>query len=218
MRVRISYIIFSLFITVVNAQYNLVTQNINFTEIFGDIPNPDRRFYRPQSYVVPIKSELMPHIPNLSATITGTSVSIEARIIYKKFELRKFSSNAPINGIPLGPWSSDDDVAPNYGTTQPLTPTAINYIMAALQKVRENEAVAIVIFNYDGRGFTYNNRGGYEKFIHDCEPKAPQGRMWHETGAADETDLCDILSHEDKTGFNIIFGSLGVFLENSKTV
>lgn len=53
-------------------------------------------------------------------------------------------------------------------------------------------------FSYDGRGFTYNNRGGYNQFIHDPEPGAPQGRVWYETGVPEESDLCGIPGHENK--------------------
>lgn len=194
------FIAFYLIVSVVNAQDNLIPQNINYTEFVGDIPNPDRGFYRPQSYVVPVESGSSPTIPDLAATISGTTVSVDSRIVYMEFDLRNFSSNAPLNGIPVGVWGGTQ---PDYGTTQPLTPAALDYIRMALQQIRESEAVAIVKFSYDGRGFTYNNRGGYNQFIHDCEPGAPQGRAWYESGGRDggvveESDLCGILGHEDK--------------------
>src|SRR5665647_1171185 len=114
----------------------LVLQALDYTENPVDIPNPDRGFYRPQSYVIPVQSEPVPSIPNLSATIAGTSVSVDSRIVYMEFDLRNFSSNAPLNGKPIGPWSAGGNLPPNYGTTQPLTPDALNYVRAALQKVR----------------------------------------------------------------------------------
>jgi hypothetical protein len=198
MKIKIVFLVFCLVVSVVNAQDNLVPQNIDFTEFVGDIPNPDRGFYRPQSYVIPVESEPVPSIPNLSVTIAGTSVSVDSRIVYMEFDLRNFSSNAPLTGMPVGPWSADGALPPDYGVTRPLTPAALEYVRAALQRVRESEAVAIVKFNYDGQGFTYNNRGGYDQFIHDCEPGAPQGRVWYETGVPEESDLCGIPGHENK--------------------
>jgi len=214
MKIKIIFLVFCLVVSVVNAQDNLVPQNINFTEFVGDIPNPDRGFYRPQSYVIPVESEPAPSIPNLSVTIAGTSDSVDSRIVYMEFDLRNFSSNAPLTGMPVGPWSADGALPPDYGTTQPLTPAALEYVRAALQRVRESEAVAIVKFNYDGRGFTYNNRGGYDQFIHDCEPGAPQGRVWYETGVPEESDLCGIPGHEDKNWVQYHLWQLGnVFSE-----
>ncbi|MEX0680129.1 MAG: hypothetical protein WD097_02005, partial [Balneolales bacterium] len=101
-------------------QPSLVSQALNYTENPVDIPNPDRGFYRPQSYVVPVDSEPEPDFPDLTATIAGTSVSVDSRIVYMSFDLKNFSSNAPLNGLPLGPWSADGDLPPDYGTTQPL--------------------------------------------------------------------------------------------------
>jgi hypothetical protein len=176
----------------------LVLQALDYTENPVDIPNPDRGFYRPQEYVVPVDDSGTPGLPDLGTVISGTTVFVNARIVYMSFDLRSFSSNAPLNGMPIGPWSADGDRPPDYGTTQPLTPAALGYIRAALQKVRDSQAVAIVKFSYDGRGFTYNNRGGYNQFIHDCEPGAPQGRVWYETGVVNKSDLCGIPGHEDQ--------------------
>lgn len=160
--------------TLISCQSQLQKQNLDYTENPVDIPNPDRGFYRPQSYVVPVDSGSEPTIPDLKATIAGTDVKVDSRIVYMEFDLRNFSSNAPLDGLPAGRWSSKQ---PNYGTTQPLTPAALDYIRTALQQIRDSEAVAIVKFSYDGRGYTYHNRDGYDEFIHDCEPGAPQGRL-----------------------------------------
>ena len=176
----------------------LVLQDLNYTENAIDVPNPDRGFYRPQSYVVPIENDNIPGIPDLNTTIVGTSVSVDSRIVYMEFDLRNFSSNAPLTGMPLGDWSEDGSIPPDYGTTQPLTTAALDYIKSALQNVRDSEAVAIVKFSYDGRGYTYNNRGGYDLFLHDSEPGATHGRIWYETGVAEESDLSGIPGHEDK--------------------
>lgn len=211
MKSPILFVVFCLIIGTGNAQDNLILQHINYMELARDIPNPDRGFYRPQSYVVPVDSESSPSIPDLTATISGTTVSVNSRIVYMEFDLRNFSSNAPLNGIPVGAWGGPQ---PDYGTTQPLTPTALDYIRRALLQIRESEAVAIVKFSYDGRGYTYNNRGGYNQFIHDCEPGAPQGRTWYESGGrdggtAEESDLCDILGHEGKNWVQYHLWQLG---------
>ena len=196
----------------------LVLQALDYTENPVDIPNPDRGFYRPEEYVVPVDSGT-PGLPDLGAVISGTTVLVNARIVYMSFDLRNFSSNAPLTGMPIGPWSADGALPPDYGTTQPLTPAALEYVRTALQRVRDSEAVAIVKFSYDGRGFTYNNRGGYNQFIHDCEPGAPQGRVWYETGVPQESDLCGIPGHEDKNWVEYHLWQLGnVFSEFEETI
>ena len=45
MKMKMKFLVFCLVVSVVNAQDNLVPQNINFTEFVGDIANPDRGFY-----------------------------------------------------------------------------------------------------------------------------------------------------------------------------
>ena len=105
----------------------LVLQALDYTENPVDIPNPDRGFYRPHSYVIPVEGGT-PSFPDLTATITGTTVSVDARIVYMEFDLRNFSSNAPLNGRPIGPWSAPDATPPEYGTTQPITPAALDYV------------------------------------------------------------------------------------------
>lgn len=200
MRIITPLVLLSLIVVFINCQSSLKIQEIDYTENPIDIPNIDRGFYRPQSFVVPVDSGSIPPIPDLTTTITGTDVLVDSRIVYMEFDLKNFSSNAPLNGLPAGPWSDD---IPDYGKTQPLTNAALDYIMSALKQIRESEAVAIVKFSYDGRGYTYNNRGGYNEFIHDCEPGAPEGRNWYETGGRDggvveKSDLCGIPGHEDK--------------------
>jgi hypothetical protein len=191
----------------------LVLQALDYTENPVDIPNPDRGFYRPEGYVVPVVSGT-PGFPNLATIISGTAVSVNARIVYMDFDLRNFSSNAPLNGSPIGPWSASGSLPPNYGTTQPLTPAALDYVRAALQRVRNSEAVAIVIFNYDGRGYTYVDNGRYDQIIHDCEPGAPKGRVWYETGVTNESDSCGIPGHEDQNWVQYHLWQLGnVFSE-----
>ena len=192
----------------------LVAQKLNFTENPIDIPNPDRGFYRPGSFVIPVGKSEIPNIPVLTAKISGTSVPVDARIVYMEFDLRNFSSNAPLNGKPVGPWSAAGTAAPNYGETQPLTPAAINFVRAALQKVRESEAVAIVKFSYDGRGHTWIANDKFDKVIHDCEPGASKGRVWYETGVLNKSDLCGIAGHENKNWIQYHLWQLGnVFRE-----
>jgi hypothetical protein len=191
----------------------LVTQSLNYTENPVDIPNPDRGFYRAAEFVVPVDSGT-PVVPELTTTISGTKVPVETRIIYMEFDLKNFSSNAPLNGKPIGPWSASGDRKPDYGTTQPLTPAALDYVRAALQKVRESEAVAIVKFNYDGRGHTYVDNDKFNQLIHDCEPGAPKGRVWYETGVINKSDLCNVPGHEDQNWVQYHLWQLGhVFSE-----
>ncbi|MDT0678559.1 DUF4832 domain-containing protein [Autumnicola musiva] len=197
----------------------LVLQDLDYTENPIDIPNPDRGFYRPQEYVVPVDAKETPDLPELGSTITGTTVFVNARIIYMSFDLKNFSSNAPLNRLPKGPWSEDENVEPDYGTTQALTPAALDYVRAALQRLRESKAVALVKFSYDGRGYTYNNRRGYDEFIHDPEPGAPKGRNWYETGEVNESDSCGIPGHKDKNWVEYHLWQLGgVFSEYEESI
>jgi hypothetical protein len=186
----------------------LVLQALDYTENPVDIPNPDRGFYRPEGYVIPVDSGT-PGFPDLGTIISGTTVYVNSRIVYMEFDLRNFSSNAPLNRKPIGAWSADGDLPPDYGTTQPLTPASLDYVRAALQKVRDSQAVAIVKFNYDGRGHTYVDRGSFDQIIHDCEPGAPKGRVWYETGVPEESDLCGIPGHEDKNWVQYHLWQLG---------
>lgn len=186
----------------------LVLQSIDYTENPIDIPNPDRGFYKAAEFVLPVDTGA-PVIPDLKATISGTNVAVDTRIIYMEFDLKNFSSNAPLNGKPIGPWSAAGDKKPNYGKTQPLTPAALNYVRAALQKVRESNAVAIVKFNYDGRGHTYVDNEKFNQLIHDCEPGAPKGREWYETGAVAKSDLCNVPGHENQNWVQYHLSQLG---------
>lgn len=187
---------------------SLVKQSLNYTENPVDIPNPDRGFYKAAEFVVPVNSA-QPSLPDLSTTISGTDVAVDTRIIYMEFDLRNFSSNAPLNGKPLGPWSAPTDRAPDYGKTQALTPAALNYVRAALQKVRESNAVAIVKFNYDGRGHTYVDNDKFNQLIHDCEPGAPKGRVWYETGVVNKSDRCNVPGYENLNWVQYHLSQLG---------
>ena len=72
----------------------LVLQKLNYTENPVDIPNPDRGFYRPEGYVVPVDGGT-PGFPDLGAVISGTTVYVNSRIVYMEFDLRNFSSKCP---------------------------------------------------------------------------------------------------------------------------
>ena len=191
----------------------LKSQSLDYTENPIDIPNPDRGFYTPEGYEIPIEGGI-PSFPDLGRVISGTTVFVNTHIIYMEFDLKNFSSNAPLNGKPIGPWSVDGALPPDYGTTQPLTSAALDYVKVALQRVRESKAVAILKFNYDGRGHTYVDNENYDQIIHDCEPGAPEGREWYETGVLGESDLCGISGHEDKNWIQYHLWQLGnVFSE-----
>jgi hypothetical protein len=191
----------------------LVIQQLNYTENPIDIPNPDRGFYKAAEFVVPVDSGTA-SLPELATTISGTNVPVETRIIYMEFDLKNFSSNAPLNGKPIGPWSANGAHAPSYGKTQPLTTAALDYVRSALRKVRGSNAVAIVKFNYDGRGHTYVDNEIFNQVIHDCEPGAPKGRGWYETGIISKSDLCGIKGHENQNWVQYHLSQLGsVFSE-----
>lgn len=199
--------------TVIVKEAPLVKQALNYTENPVDIPNPDRGFYRPEAYVIPVDKGT-PGIPDLATTISGTKVAVKAGIVYMEFDLKNFSSNAPLNGKPIGAWSAPGSKKPDYGTTRPLTPAALDYVRAALQKVRESDAVAIVKFNYDGQGHTWIANEKFDQLIHDCEPGARKGRVWYETGVLNESDLCGIPGHTDKNWIQYHLWQLGrVFSE-----
>jgi hypothetical protein len=71
-----------------------------------------------------------------------------------------------------------------------------------------------VKFSYDGRGHTYVDNGSFDQVIHDCEPGAPEGRVWYETGVLAKSDLCGIPGHEDKNWIQYHLWQLGnVFSE-----
>ena len=162
----------------------LAAQELNYTENPIDIPNPDRGFYSVQELTVPLSGG-NPGSPSLNAgNITGTQVSVTPRITYMEFCLRNFSSNSPTNGRPRGPWAPTTAVR-NYGTSQPLTESALNYVRTALTNVRNSEGVAIVKFQYDLQGYTYIDSGIWDMVVHDPEPGAPQGRAWFEALYAD---------------------------------
>ena len=169
----------------------LVPQELDFTENPIDIPNPERGFYRPTNYVVPVSGTSLPSVSTAAATITGTSVRVQPTICYMVFNLLNFSSNSPTNQRPIGPWSTPAQIATgtNYGTTQPLTETAINYIRTGLQRARDGGLMVLLKFTYDENGRTYvtgsggavPGHGNWDRYIHDTEPGAPYGREWYES-------------------------------------
>lgn len=162
----------------------LVLQDLDYTEAEGDIPNPDRGFYKANDgMVVPVDGSGWGEIQvgEKASFVGGTRV--ETRISHIYFDLRNFSSNAFTDwGVEYDeeffapedvsirsrgdaePYDYSthyeywkENVAPQWahGTSQPLTEDAIAYIKDKLQQVRDGEGVAIVRFNYDGEGFAW---------------------------------------------------------------
>lgn len=218
MKIIYVLIFFCLIISVSNAQDNLVKQKINYTEFVGDIPNPDRGFYRPQSYVVPVHTGLTPSLPDLKATISGTSVSVDSRIIYMEIDLRNFSSNAPLNGIPVGEWGGTQ---PEYGTTQPLTSAALDYIKNALQQIRESEAVPFQNSAMTDKDILII----IEEDITISFMIVSLGRLRADLGMNQEVEMEEFLKNQIyvesrvmriKIGCNTIFGKLEMYLVNLK--
>lgn len=162
----------------------LVLQELNYTEAAGDIPNPDRGFYKANDgMVVPVEGSGWGDIEvGESASFVG-GTKVETRVSHIYFDLRNFSSNAFTDwGVEYNEdfqapeevsirsrgdaepydyathfdyWK--ENVAPlwEHGTSQPLTEDALDYIRDKLQQVRDGEGVAIVRFNYDGEGFAW---------------------------------------------------------------
>ncbi len=162
----------------------LVLQELNYTEALGDIPNPDRGFYKANDgMVVPVEGTGWGTVETgkSSSYVGGTKVNTRISHIY--FDLRNFSDNAFTD---VGREYDSDFEAPedvsirsrgdaepydynthfeywcenvatewNHGTSQPLTEDALAYIRDKFEQVRAGEGVVIVRFNYDGEGFAW---------------------------------------------------------------
>jgi hypothetical protein len=183
----------------------LVPQNLDYSENPVDIPNPDRGFYRANDgMVVPVEgNEPMEMEVGKEPVIVG-GAEVTTRISHVYFDLRNFSSNAftsrgtrynkeffaPEN-VSIRSRKSDkepydydthfdywqDNVLPTWphGKSQPLTDDALSFISDKLQQVRNGEGVAIVRFNYDGRGFgwvdcEHPDDGYIDRPVADIEP------------------------------------------------
>ncbi|MEO8582183.1 MAG: DUF4832 domain-containing protein [Flavitalea sp.] len=107
--------------------------------------------------------------------VGGTGVSALPSLSFMGFDLCNFSSNTFLSRQNGMDYDADPDkglpksFAGRTGTTQALTPYALDYIRGLLQKVREGHGVAFVKFSYDGNGFNYVE-GNNEHLILGPEP------------------------------------------------
>lgn len=181
----------------------LVAQNLNYEENPIDIPNPDRGFYvSNDGMIVPVEGD-PGDILNVGAEPTDVAgVEVQTMVSHMYFDLRNYSSNAYLsrgeryNDEYFAPEdvaiASRGDANPEYethydywhenvqstwpkGTSQPITEDGLAYIRDKLQQVRDGNGVALVRFNYDGRGFSWvdcdHPEDGYiDTLTNDCEP------------------------------------------------
>ncbi len=162
----------------------LVLQELDYTEASGDIPNPDRGFYKANDgMVVPVEGSGFGTVETGKSSSYVGITKVDTRISHIYFDLRNFSDNAftaygkeynssfkapeDVSIRSRGdaePYDYDthfeywcENVAPTWehGTSQPLTDDALAYIKDKLEQVRAGEGVAIVRFNYDGAGFAW---------------------------------------------------------------
>ena len=134
----------------------LVLQNLNYTENPVDIPNPDRGFYITHNNTVPVSGGRS----GGDADITSSSISgigISPRICHMYFDLRNFSNKAG-------------------GTTQALTESALDYIRATLEKIRNGNGIIIIRFVYQ-QGSAYNRKDGPEP-VGNCTIAGHTGKNW----------------------------------------
>lgn len=140
MKIKNILLVLCLAASVVNAQKNIVPQNINFTEFVGDIPNPDRGFYNPGAGgVVPISGVTPEGGSRAGLTrISGTNTDVEVRISYASFNLRNFSRYARVDGVTEnGPISAD----------------GLAYYRRTLDSIRAQDGVAFIHHSYDNRSW-----------------------------------------------------------------
>lgn len=162
----------------------MVKQDLDYTEATGDVPNPDRGFYKANDgMVVPVSGEGWGTIQTGKSPSYVGGTKVETRISHIYFDLRNFSDNAftgegqmydenyfapeDVSIRTRGDAEPHDynthfnywyeNVAPTlgHGTSQPLTDSALDYIRDKLEQVREGNGVAIVRFNYDGEGLAW---------------------------------------------------------------
>ena len=140
MKIKSLFIAFCLVAGIVNAQNNLVPQNINFTEYVGDIPNPDRGFYTPGAGgTVPVSGGTHGGGSRAGLTrISGTNTDVEVRISYASFNLRNFSGYSRVEGIKEnGPISAD----------------GLTYYRRTLDSIRARDGVAFIQHSYDNNSW-----------------------------------------------------------------
>lgn len=132
---------------------------------------------------------------NVNPYVGGTGVSALPSISFMGFDLCNFSSNAFLSRQAGLEFDTDPDkgspqsFAGRTGTTQPLTPYALDYIRGLFQTVREGSGVAFVKFSYDGNGFNYVE-GSDEHLIFGPEPTY--------ITANNPSAMCDVPGHTDK--------------------
>ena len=125
-------------------------QDYDYTEFVGDVPNPDRGYYRPNDgWTVPVTGGLnqsaSPSVGN--TTINGTSVTANARLIHCYFGLQRYTTKYNRSGT--------------VGQDGPITEDGLAYIRNTLQRVREIGGMINPRFTYDPSG-NYENWNGAE--------------------------------------------------------
>lgn len=166
-----------------SAVASLVPQALNYTENPVDVPNPDRGFYRANDgMIVPVNGIEEKELNVGKEPVEVAGVTVNTRVSHMYFDLRNYSSNSftergeRYNDEFFAPEdvaiASRGDENPQYethfdywkenvlttwpsGESQPITEDGLAYIRDKLQQVRDGEGVALVRFNYDGRGFSW---------------------------------------------------------------
>lgn len=140
MKIKIIVITICLVASVVNAQDNLVPQDINFTEFVGDIPNPDRGFYTPGAGgTVPISDKNEDGGSTAGQTlIAGTNTEVAVRISNAYFNLKNFSGYSRVNGVTKSTPISDEGLA---------------YYRGIMDSIRAKDGVVLINHSYDNRAW-----------------------------------------------------------------
>ncbi len=140
MKIKIILTLFCLTSIILNAQEDLVPQNINYTEFIGDIPNPDRGFYTPGAGgIVPISGGTVGGGSRAGLTrITGTNTDVEVRISYASFNLRNFSAYARVDGVT---------------ENGPISEEGLAYYIRTLDSIRAKDGVVLIHHSYDNNSW-----------------------------------------------------------------
>ena len=166
----------------------------SYTELVGDIPNPDRGFYRANdSTQVPRTGSSNGSNPTGAngSTVTVGGASSSTRVAQIQFDLRQYSENmfsASItptfnaayvtnNGFPAtlegtaAAWELwKATVPPSIAkyTSQPITDIGLTYIRNTLQRIRDGQATCIIRFTYDGGGSSWRETTVNRLYIDEC--------------------------------------------------
>jgi Domain of unknown function (DUF4832)/Domain of unknown function (DUF4874) len=140
MKIKIIFLVFYLLVSFINAQNNLVPQNINFTEYVGDIPNPDRGFYTPHAGgTVPISGGTQGGGSQAVRTlIKGTNTYVDVRISYASFNLRNFSGHARVEGVT---------------ENAPISADGLAYYKRTMDSLRVHDGVVLMHHSYDNKAW-----------------------------------------------------------------